>query len=93
MRNISVQDRVVSNTKVIMREVGRKFVTVETLPERRQVLPDRVSLHAAPEWSDSGTEAVPTPAVLCDHGQQVAGQTLKKVCVDVREHPFAHLIS
>ncbi len=34
MCNISVQDRVMNNTKVIVREVGRKFVTVETLPER-----------------------------------------------------------
>ena len=31
MRNISVQDRVMNNTKVILRGVGRRYVTVETV--------------------------------------------------------------
>ena len=38
MRNISIQDRIMNNTKVIVRTIGRKFVTVETLPEHKQVL-------------------------------------------------------
>ncbi len=36
MCNNYVQDRVMNKTKGIVREVGRKFVTVEKLPERRQ---------------------------------------------------------
>ncbi len=68
MHNISVQDRVM-NTKVIVGEVGRKFVTVETLPERRQ-FPLR-----------------PCYAITVNKSH---GQTLKKVCFDVREHPFTH---
>ena len=43
MRNISIQDRVMNNTKVILREVGRKYVTVETLSEHRQVLLPRIT--------------------------------------------------
>ena len=33
MQNISVQDRVMNNAKVILREVGRRYVTVETVAE------------------------------------------------------------
>ena len=65
MRNISVQDRVMNNTKVILREVGWKYVTVETLS-------DNVPVHLAKERSDSGTETISTPLVLCDHGEQVS---------------------
>ena len=42
MRNISIQDSVMNNTKVIVREIGRKFVTVETLQEHRHVLLPRI---------------------------------------------------
>ena len=36
MRNISIEDRVMNNTKVIVRDISRKFVTVETLLEHRE---------------------------------------------------------
>lgn len=38
MRNISIQDCIMNNTKVIAREFGRKFVMVETLLNHRHVL-------------------------------------------------------
>ena len=41
-RNISVQDRLMNNTKVIVREIGRHLVTVETLMERRQFVLPRI---------------------------------------------------
>ena len=40
-------------------------------------------VHLATERSDSGTETISTPPVLCDHGEQISR-------TDVREHPFAH---
>ena len=81
MRNISIEDRVMNNTKVIVRDINRKFVTVETLLEHMQASSppsDRISLHVDPEWSDCGTEAIPTPAVLCDHSQQGSGPDTEK---------------
>ena len=42
MRNISVQDRVRNNTKVILREVGWRYVTIETVAKHRQVVLPRI---------------------------------------------------
>ncbi len=57
MRDISVHDRVMNNAKVIICEVGRKVVTVETLPKCRQVLLAHIVL--LPRSNLTGTEAVP----------------------------------
>ena len=33
---------------------------------------DNVLVHLATEWSDSGTETISTPPMLCNHGEQVS---------------------
>ena len=71
MRNISVQDRVMTNTKVILREVGWKYITVETVRAQASSTPsNRVLVHLAMEWSDGGTEKISTPPVLRYHCEQ-----------------------
>ena len=92
MRNISVQDRVMNNTKVILREVGRKYITVETLSERRQVLLPRIVFRFTLPRSGVTVERRQFPlrpcyAIMVNKAQ---GQTLRRICYDVREHPFAH---
>ena len=92
MRNISVQDRVMNNTKVILREVGRKYVTVETLSEHRQVLLPRITFRFTLPRSGVTVERRQFPlrpcyAITVNKSQ---GQTLRRICYDVREHPFAH---
>ena len=68
MRNVSVQDRVMNNTKVTLREVGRKYITMETLSEHRQVLLPRIVFRFTLPWS--GVTTIPTPPVLRYHGEQ-----------------------
>ena len=92
MRNISVQDRVMNNTKVILREVGRKYVTVETLSEHRQVLLPRITFRFTLPRSGVTVKRRQFPlrpryAIRVNKSQ---GQTLQRICYDVREHPFAH---
>ncbi len=92
MRNISVHDRVMNNTKGIVREVGRKFVMVETLPEHRQVLLPRIVFRFTLPRRGVTVERRQFPLRPCYTitVNKSQGQTLKKVCFDVREHPFAH---
>ena len=92
MRNISVQDRVMNNTKVILREVGRKYVTVETLLEHRQVPLSLITFRFTLPRSGVTVERRqfllhPCYAITVNKSQ---GQTLRRICYDVREHPFAH---
>lgn len=68
MRNISVQDHVMNNTEVILREVGRKYMTVWA--QTSSPLSHRVSVHLAMQPSDSGMKTIVTPPVLNDHGEQ-----------------------
>ena len=91
-RNISVQDRLMNNTKVIVREIGRHLITVETLTgHRRFVLPRIVFRFTLPR-SGLTIERRQFPLRLCYAitVNKSQGQTLDKVCVDLREHPFAH---
>ncbi len=81
-----------NNIKLILREVGRKFVMVETLPERRQVLLPQIVFRFTLPRSGMTVERRQFPlrpcyAITVNKSQ---GHTLKKVCFDVREHPFAH---
>jgi len=92
MRNISVQDRIMNNTKVIVRSIGQKYVTVETLPEHRQVLLPRIVFHFTLPRSGLTVEQRQFLLRLCHAitGNKAQGQTLKTECYDMRDHPFAH---
>ena len=87
MRNISVQDRVMN--KMILREVGRKYVTVKTLSKHRQVPLPRITFRFTLPRSGVTVERRLRPryAIRVNKSQ---GQTLQRICYDVREHPFAH---
>ena len=92
MRNISVQDRVMNNTKVILREVGRRYVTVETVAEHRQVVLPRIVFRFTLPRSGVTVEwrqfpVCPRYAITVNKSQ---GQTLGKICYYVSDHPFAH---
>ena len=52
IRNISVQDRLMNNTKVIVKEIGRHLVTVETLMDHKQFILPRIILRFT--WPRSG---------------------------------------
>ena len=91
-RNISVQDRLMNNTKVIVREIGRHLVTVETLMERRQFVLPRIIFRFTLPRSGLMIERRQFPLRLCYAitVNKSQGQTLDRVCLDLREHPFAH---
>ena len=91
-RNISLQDRLMNNTKVIVREIGRHLVTVETLTEHRQFVLPRIIFRFTLPRSGLAIERRQFPLRLCYAitVNKSQGQTLDKVCLDLREHPFAH---
>ena len=91
-RNISVQDRLMNNTKVIVREISRHLVTVETLMERRQFVLPRIIFRFTLPRSGLVIERRQFPLRLCYAitVNKSQGQTLDRVCLDLREHPFAH---
>ena len=81
-----------NKTKVIMREIGRHLVTVETLMERRQfVLPCIIFRFTLPR-SGLMIEQRQFPLQLCYAiiVNKSQSQTLDRVCLDLREYPFAH---
>ena len=92
MRNISIEDRIMNNTKVIIREISRKFITVETLLEHKQILLPRITFRFTLPRSGLTIERKQFPLRLCYAitVNKSQGQTLRKVCFDIREHPFAH---
>ena len=92
MRNIFIEDRVMNNTKVIVRDISRKFVTVEMLLEHRRVLLPRIVFRFTLPRSGVTVERRQFPLWLCYAitVNKAQGQTLRKVCLDVREHRFAH---
>ena len=74
------------------REIGRHLITIETLMgHRRFVLPRIVFRFTLPR-SGLIIERRQFPLRLCYAitMNKSQGQTLDKVCVDLREHPFAH---
>jgi ATP-dependent DNA helicase PIF1 len=91
-RNISVQDRLMNNTKVIVREIGRHLVTVETLMEHRHFILPRIIFRFTLPRSGLMIERRQFPLRLCYAitVNKSQGQTLDRVCLDLREHPFAH---
>ena len=92
MRSISVQDHVVNNTKVILRDLGRKYINVEILSEHRQVLLPRIVFRFTLPRSGVTVERRQFPLRPCYAimVNKVQGQMLRRICYDVREHPFAH---
>jgi hypothetical protein len=91
MRNISVEDRLMNNTKVIVRGISRHLITVEILPERRHLVIPRIVFHFIMR-SGLVIERRQFPLRLCYAitVNKSQGQTLNKVCLDLREPPFAH---
>ena len=91
-RNISVQDRLMNNTKVIVREVGRHLITVEILMGHRRFVLPRIVFRLNLPQSGLTIERRQFPLRLCYAitVKKSQSQTLDKVCVDLREHPFAH---
>ena len=91
-RNISVQDRLMNNTKVIVREIGRHLVTVETLMGHRRFVLPRIIFRFTLPRSGLMIDRRQFPLRLCYAitVNKSQGQTLNRVCIDLREHPFAH---
>lgn len=91
IRNISVEDRLMNNTKVIVRGISRHLITVEILPERRHLVIPRIVFHFIMR-SGLVIERRQFPLRLCYAitVNKSQGQTLNKVCLDLREPPFAH---
>ena len=91
-RNILVQDRLMNNTKVIVREIGRHLVTVKTLMEHRQFALPRIIFRFTLPRSGLMIERRQFPLRLCYAitVNKSQGLTLDRVCLDLREHPFAH---
>ena len=90
--NISVTYRLMNNTKVIVREIGRQLVTVETLMEHRRFILPRIIFRFILPRSGVMIEQRQFPLRLCYAitVNKSQGQTLDKVCLDLREHQFAH---
>jgi hypothetical protein len=80
-----------NNTKVIVREIGRHLITVETLMGHRQFVLPRIVFRFTLPRSGLIIERRQFPLRLCYAitVNKSQGQTLDKVCVDLREHPFA----
>ena len=90
-RNISVLDPLINNIKVV-RKIGRHLITVETLMGHRRfvffLIMFRFTLPQSGltiEWHQFSLRLC--YAIMVNKSQ---GQTLDKVCVDLRDHPFAH---
>ena len=87
-----VQDQLMNNTKVIMREISRHLITVETLMWHSQFVLPRIVFRFTLPRSELTIERRQFKLRLCYAVtvNKSQGQTLDKVCVDLREHPFAH---
>lgn len=90
-RNLSVDDRLTNGTKVVLLEIKPYTLKVQTL--------DDASVHWLPRitfkfitWQGVAVERVQFPVRLCFavtvHRAQ--GQTVDRMCFDLRRHPFAH---
>lgn len=92
MQNISVLNCLMSNIKVIVKEIRRRFVVVQTIRDQRQVLIPRIIFRFALPRSGLTVDRRQFPLCLC-YAMTVnksQGQTLVRVCMDLQEKPFAH---
>ena len=90
-RNISVEDWLMNNTKVIVRDISRHLITVEILPQgRRLVIPRIVFRFTMRSGLVIEQRQFPSRLSYVITVNKSQGQTLNKVCFDLREPPFAH---
>ena len=95
-RNLSLEQGLVKNTRVLIEEVGRYTVVVRTLTQgiysmQRHALP-RINFEFVPSWSNYTVcrRQFPLRLAYATTFNSCQGLTLSRVVVDVSHQPFTH---